>query len=248
MDAGLARIAQQSDPRKVRIVHGKKVAWSEVWEHNPRIAKPNEQGRFNIVYGRDPVTNMRGYHTFKTPEQWGYNLDYRPAVGELYFNEAERQFGSHYAGRLIIEPNIKQSGSPNKQWPWHYWQQLADMLNAAGIKPTQLGQATVKRLEGVDLVVTPRFRDACAVISYAQGVVLHESGLHHAAAALNIKGVVLFGGFTPVELTGYPMHRNLGASLGEACGMRIHCQHCKDWMASITPQAVFDNLMGILNA
>ncbi|MGP1675909.1 MAG: glycosyltransferase family 9 protein [Burkholderiales bacterium] len=241
-------MAQQKDPRRVRIMHSYKVPWSEVWENNPRLAKPVEQGDFQLIYGRSIATNMRPYHTGKTQERWSYNLAFRPDVGELYLTDAELEFGSRYQDRLVLEPHIKPGASPNKSWGWDRWQRLAKLFIAAGMPVTQVGVPGTLVLEGAEFVPTATFRMACGVIAFARAVVLQEGGAHHAAAALGVPGVVIFGGFTPVELTGYACHQNLGVSLGDACGNRQPCQHCFEIMAGITPGRVFDETRGILRA
>jgi ADP-heptose:LPS heptosyltransferase len=246
MVAGKARAMQQTDPRKVRVTHNGQVRWNEVWDHNPRIARPEEKGDFQVLQARGP-DNRRPYHTGKTAERWTYNLAFRADPGELYFSKQEQEFGARHKGLVLIEPNIKLKASPNKQWGWERWQRLADLMRAAGIVPTQfMGAPGAKQLQRVEVVQSPGFRSACAVIANAKACVLPEGGLHHAAAALNVPAVVIFGGFTPVELTGYSMHRNLGASLGDACGMRTPCQHCAKEMAKITPEQVLEELKEML--
>jgi len=245
--SGRARVMQQTDPRKVRVTCPKRIyQWSQVWDENPRIARPGEAGDFQELYARSVQTNMRPYHTAKTPERWTYNLNFRPDLGELYFTEAEREFGTRYAGRIIVEPLIKPGASPNKQWGWVRWNKLAWLMQRAGLRVTQLGPSNTPNLDGADLIVTTGFRMACAVLANARAAVLPEGGTHHAAAVLGVPAVVIFGGFTPVELTGYPLHRNLGVSLGEACGNRRPCQHCAAAMAAITPETVFTALQEIL--
>jgi len=246
MLSGAARKAQQTDPRKCRVTYkGLANRWSPIWDGNPRIAKPLACGDFQDLPARD-MANNRPYHTGKTAERWAYNLDFRPDVGELYFSKDEKAFGAKYPGRLILEPHIKPGASPNKRWPWEFWQRLAKLFIAAGMPVTQLGAPGTKVLDGAEFVPTGSFRTACSVIAGARGAVLHEGGAHHAAAAFGVPAVVIMGGFTPVELTGYPMHRNLGASLGEACGNRLPCKHCAEWMARITHGMVFDELRSLL--
>jgi ADP-heptose:LPS heptosyltransferase len=244
--SGRARVMQQTDPRKVRVTHNGQVRWNEVWDHNPRIARPEESGDFQVLQARGS-DNHRPYHTGKTAERWTYNLSFRADQGELYFSKQEQEFGARHKGLVLIEPNIKLKASPNKQWGFERWQKLADLMRAAGIVPTQfMGAPGARQLQGVEVVQSPGFRSACAVIANAKACVLPEGGLHHAAAALNVPAVVIFGGFTPVELTGYSMHRNLGASLGDACGMRTPCQHCEAHMAAITPERVLEELKEML--
>lgn len=245
MLAGRVRVMQQTDPRKVRVTCRGGPWWSPVYDHNPRIARPEERGEFQVLQARG-ADNHRPYHTRKTDERWTYNLAFRPDVGEIYFSREEAAFGARYPGLVILEPNIKPKASPNKQWGWERWQKLADLMRAAGLTPMQFTGARV--LRGVDTVQTPSFRMACAVMANAKACVLPEGGLHHAAAALNVRGVVIFGGFTPVELTGYAVHRNLGVSLGEACGMRLPCRHCAAEMAKIEPEFVLQQLTEVLSA
>ena len=227
-------------------MHQRKVPWSQAWDGNPRLAKPDEKGDFQLLYARSLDTNMRGYHTAKTPERWSYNLDYRPELGEIYLTPAERDFGQRYAGRIIVEPHIKPGASPNKQWSWVRWNKLAWLMQRSGLRVTQLGPIGTALLDGAELVPTSTFRQAAAVITGAQACVLPEGGSHHAAAAVGTPAVVIFGGFTPVELTGYPLHTNIGASLGDACGMRTPCPHCAAWNARIVPEHIFAELCRIL--
>jgi ADP-heptose:LPS heptosyltransferase len=246
MVAGRARVMQALDPRKVRVTYQGKPRWSEIWENNPRFARLEERGDFQELPARN-ATNNRPYHLAKSDAKWTYNPGFRADRGELYFSAAEKAFGERHRGLVVIEPNIKLKASPNKQWGWERWQRLADLLNAAGIKPTQLvGAPGARVLSGVGTVPTPSFRMACAVIGGARACILPEGGPHHAAAALNVPAVVIFGGFTPVELTGYEGHRNLGVTVADACGMRTPCQHCAAEMARITPEAVLEEFVRIL--
>ena len=69
--------------------------------------------------------------------------------------------------------------------------------------------------------------------------------LMHAAAALKVPAVVIYGGFISPKVTGYPLHRNLFTG-GTPCGMRTNCKHCRDAMAAILPTTVYDELKEIL--
>lgn len=247
MDSGAARALQHRDQRQVRIQHQHKVVWSEVWEHNPRLARPHECGEFQILYARSLAANMRPYHRARDDRRWTYNLDFRAQVGELYFSEHERNMASVHSPQIVIEPTIKPRASPNKDWGWMRWHEFARLALQAGLSLYQLGsRKSTPRLQGAQLIETFNFRMACAVLSRAKAYVGHEGGLHHAAAALGIPGVVVFGGFTPIELTGYQMHRNLGVSLGDACGMRVPCEHCAREMERITPEQVLRELMAVM--
>jgi ADP-heptose:LPS heptosyltransferase len=249
MVSGRARVMQQTDPRKVLVTYQgapKWSRWASVWENNPRIAKAGERGDFQELQARDRVTNMRPYHLAKTPERWTYNPAFRADVGEIYFTEEEKAFGRPHVGAVILEPHIKPGASPNKDWGWARWNELALLVQQAGLRVMQVGAAGTPVLNGAELIVTPSFRLACAVLFQARAAILPEGGLHHAAAALGVPAVVIFGGFTPVELTGYALHRNLGVSVGEACGRRTPCAHCAVEMGKIAPARVMLELEGII--
>lgn len=246
MFSGQARVAQLTDRRKVRATYNGKVRrwnqWNTVWSWNPRIAQEHEQGDFQLLPARDE-NNMRPYHVAKTEKHWFYREDFRAEVGEIYLTDGEKRFGDAYRGRIILEPHIKSGASVNKQWGWVKWNKLARILNREGLRVAQLGAASTVTLDGVELIQTPNFRLACSVLRGSLGVVLPEGGTHHAAAAFAVKGVVLFGGFTPIGLTGYAVHVNLGAEFGDACGSRLSCKHCAQWMERITPEEVRKSLM-----
>lgn len=248
MVAGRARVMQQTDPRKCRVTYRGIAKWlpsAAVWENNPRIARADEAGDFQQLPARD-MSNLRPYHTGKTSERWSYNTAFRPDVGELYFTDAERNFGELRADKIILEPHIKAGASPNKQWGWVRWNKLAWLMQRSGLRVTQLGPSDTPLLEGAELIITPNFRMAAAVLSKARAAVLPEGGLHHAGAACGVPAVVIFGGYIGVETTGYPMHRNLGTSVSGACGMRLPCQHCAEWMGRISPEQVMKELETIL--
>lgn len=244
MASGDARAARARDPRRVQVLdrHGAP-RWHELWVGNPDIARPGERGNLQSLRNGPGV---RPYHLAKSDERWTFNPAYRATPGRIVLTAAEQELADRHAGRIIVEPLIKAKAPANKQWGWVRWNKLAWILAQRGHRVTQLGPDPREVLDGADYVVTPRFRDACAVLSTARAAVLPEGGLHHAAAAFNVPAVVIFGGFTPVELTGYDLHHNIGARLGDACGMRKPCDHCAAWMASITPEHVADQLEKIL--
>ena len=149
---------------------------------------------------------------------------------------------------MPLEPRIKAGASPNKDWGWARWQALVRLRR--DVDWVQLGPPGTRLLDGARLVATADFRTACALLSGARAAVLPEGGLHHAAAALRVPAVVIFGGMTSPANTGYETHVNLFETMGGAspCGQRLPCDHCARAMAAITPEAVADHLERILDA
>lgn len=243
MVTGHVRRMQMTDPRKVRLVYERPNHWSEVFNGNPRIAARGEAGDFQLYQPR--VNGLRPYIAAKTDRQWTWRDDAKPEVGELYFSHSEKAYASQYSGDVILEPNCKPKASPNKDWGWERWQKLAHMLIAMGIKPRQLGPKGTKTLNGVKLIETPTFRDAAVVLSRSRVAILPEGGLHHAAAAVGCKSVVIFGGYISPQQTGYDTQVNLFTG-DKPCGWRLPCKHCAEAMQQITPALVLEKVKEIM--
>jgi ADP-heptose:LPS heptosyltransferase len=89
-----------------------------------------------------------------------------------------------------------------------------------------------------DGLKAPDFRHALAVMERAALYIGPEGGLHHGAAAVGTKAVVLFGAWIPPQVTGYDSHINIAT--GKACGSLKACPHCAEAMASISVDQVFE--------
>lgn len=175
-------------------------------------------------------------------ERWTWK-PFQCEPGEIYLSDAEKVFGAAHSGHILLEPHTKGTAGGNKSWGWARWEAIAGLLR--GLPLAQMGPVGVKVLPGVKFIPTAGFRDACAVLAGARAFVGAEGGLHHAAAALGIPAVVIFGGFISPENTGYAMHRNLFTG-GIACGSRMPCEHCRAAMERITPAEVEQHVREII--
>lgn len=254
MVTGEARRLQERDPRPVLVVgHDGMPRWHPLWEHNPRLVR-DRKGEFqelrngprcrpyvdyaamrrdfaSVFPGRPFTTKVRDARL-----PWRYT-NWRSTPGELYLPRFESR------GTVVIEPHMKPSGSPNKQWGWERWQELVRLMDLSWV---QLGPPGTRILEGVRHLSTPTFLDARAPLSGASAAVLPEGGLHHAAAALGIPAVVIFGGMTSPANTGYDLHVNLFEPEDGPCGQRVACEHCERAMAAIRPEIVAHHLEQVL--
>ena len=246
MAAGEARRAFLDHGRRVEILdrNGKR-RWSPIWDGMDYIARPDEPGEFLTLHNGP---GKRPYIAAKSDQRWTWNTAHRPAKAVLELSADEKAFAERYRDRIIVEPHLKARSSPNKEWGWVRWNKLAWLLQERGRKVTQLGPANTALLECVEYIETPTFRRAAAVLSVARAAVLPEGGLHHAAAAVGCRAVVIFGGYIGTEITGYDCHVNLGADGRDACGMRVPCEHCRKWMDGITPEQVMRELLRIIEA
>lgn len=186
----------------------------------------------------------RPYIANKAPDRWTWK-PYKPIPADIVFTKAELAFAEPYRGAVMVEPNVKANGHDNKAWNAISWSQLDLMLR--GQRVVQCGpEGAPIKLRHAEFVVTDGFRKACAVLSVCKAFIGTEGGLHHAAAAVKVPGVVLYGAFISPEVTGYDLHRNLFTGSGLGCGMRTHCEHCRKAMTAITPTMVMDNLKELI--
>lgn len=138
----------------------------------------------------------------------------------------------HEAGYVVIEPGAKRR---NKQWPVDRWQAVADKVDNV----VELG--TSPRLKGVRHIRTNTIHDAIDVLSGASLLITTDGALHHAAAALGVRAVVLWGGFSSPDVLGYDAHTNIWDG-DKPCGNLKKCPHCTAKMAAITPADVLEAL------
>ncbi len=156
---------------------------------------------------------------------------------------------SELKGCVIIEPHVKRGAPVTKDWGFGRFKALVALL--PDLPWVQLGPTDTERLRGVRHVITPDIRRASAYMSQARAFVSPEGGMHHCAAAFNVPGVVIFGGYIAPRVTGYDMHVNLytgGEEYPKGCGSRASCKHCERAMAMITPGQVAGALWDILRA
>lgn len=243
MATGFARGAAQRGKR-IAFGDGKQIKWDQhsrqIFSRNPNIAEPGQEKTGNIewvaFYRGNRIYNRQG------PKGWIWNYEFRSKPGEMFFSREEKQFAEGLGrGFVVIEPNVPafKSVASNKQWPVDRYQAVASALASKGYRVIQFGYGGPVRLKNASLVATPSFRHGLAVLARSALYVGPEGGLHHGAAAVDVQGVVLFGGFIPPQVTGYDTHTNLTGGV-EACGSTSPCAHCRSAMQAITVDEVLD--------
>lgn len=237
------------------------VVWEEIFDGCEAVAREPGDGVREVVEGG----GVRPYIAEKTAVRWSWK-PYKPKPATLTFRPEHIEFARNVLreGRIdvLIEPSIKMIGHHNKDWGRVRWALLCRALIDAGLSVAQFFHTPgahiffprdLSRIEGgggARLIQTPTFMHAACVMQEAARAgavgVLPEGGLHHAAAAVGLRSVVIYGGFISPEQTGYAMHRNLFAG-GEPCGSRFDCPHCAAAMNDIKPIDVFAEAIGLLN-
>ena len=247
MATGLAKLLHRESGKKVMIVDARgRLRKHDIFVNNPKIVQPGQSVKDYILL-RNHSGSGRPYFSNQNDRKFIFK-EFKPEPGELFFTNDELQFSHKHAVDVIIEPNIKNAVSvDNKDWGISRWLELAELLRTNGIKFTQLAPQypPARLLPGAEFIATQTFRQAAAVMAKAKIVICTEGGLHHAAAALGIPAVVIYGGFISPNQTGYDLHVNLFTG-GTPCGHKFSCDHCKEAMAKISPQEVFAHVIKLL--
>ena len=142
-----------------------------------------------------------------------------------------------------------------KAWPKSCWLSLIQALNKAGQPWFVLGRGNVwpELLPSQHLVNSTSLRESAALLARAKVLVTADSGPMHLAAAVATPVVALFGPTTP-EWGFYPEgahDRVLETALGcRPCSLHggKGCVKAYECMRSIRVEAVFEAVLGILNA
>jgi hypothetical protein len=243
--SGLARGAAARG-KKIAFGDGKRILWSrqsvEIYLGNPNVAPPGFERESNLEW----IPYYRGKRFYGSSDgvRWHF-VNFQCPPGEIFFSDAEKARMATWrwpAGPVIVEPTVKPHGAcagTNKQWPVDRYNAVAAALLEEGYWVCRMGPGGDADYPYMRRVPTVSFREALMVMSKAKLYIGPEGGLHHAAAALGVPAVVIFGGFNTPRSTGYPWHVNL--TVGAApCGMQRVCPHCIEAMKSISVDRVLD--------
>lgn len=241
MASGMARGAAARG-RRVAFGDGVKIKWSRfselVFRNNPNVAAPGCEFDTDIEW----IPYYKGHRIYNEPGQskWTWNYGFKPIPGEFFFSDDEINYSRSYSGSglVIIEPNVPQykSVASNKQWAPERFHAVARRLMADGHRVAQFSYGGLHSLP-VEQISTPDFRRAVAILAHARLYIGPEGGMHHAAAAMGVPAVVIFGGFVPPQVTGYDFHHNV--AVGKACGSWLPCAHCYNALRVITEDMVY---------
>lgn len=225
----IAKRANTVTGKPVMVGDGTRIIWSEVFRNNPRITDKISP---DAVWVKN-VSGNRPYIDYSKSDRTKFVWKpYKVEPGEIYFSADELRW--QQKGFVYIEPNVKGSFGGNKDWGFNRWQEVVN--NLPGI---WFVQGTGKKLNNVDQLETKSFRDACALLSRASLFIGTDGGMHHAAAALGKRAVVVWGGLVGPNTLGYDFHTNLCKSK-TFCGSQLTCPHCRQALDSITVTEVCD--------
>ena len=234
---------------------GHNIWWSEIYENNEAIINANQYKNFKNVLWINNYPHHRPYRIYEKDThylKYTWNKSYKAKKGKLFFSNEEKKFANKIFNKIktkskkkiiLVEPNVKiKKGYKNRDWGFNKWQFVVDKLREKFIF-LQTSYSKQQILKNTINIHNINFRSSCAILSKADLFIGTEGGLHHAAAALNKKAVVIFGGFIDPSITGYSFHNNLYIDdLNSPCGSKHECKHCKNCMDLITIDKVIKEI------
>ena len=235
------------------------VHWSDVFFNNPLVVHPDQPTKTLICIPDYPGHRVyidyerseTGIHTDGSSQYFKFQWqeDFKAPKGALYFDNNEKSAASEIALRLpypyfVIEPHVAKKPWINKKaWDFVRWQAVVDALPELHFIQLSGGEV----LNGVHQVETQTFRQACGLVACAGGFVGTDGGLHHAAAALGVPAVVLWGHYSSPEIFGYDEHINVRHAEGIGCGITFdECALCQSSMNDIKVDEVVEAIKGLI--
>lgn len=239
MATGIAR--HRHPGKRVAFGDGNRIIWGpnsrEIFLNNPNIVHPGDEGEAGVVWEKYYKRERQYFTRIRPHGGFDWNPAFRALPGEFYFSSHEIENAKIYkSGFVLIEPNVKAQ-YPNKKWPAERYADVASRLVDYGFPILQF-RTGPEVLPDSQIVHAASFRKAAAILSRAALFIGGEGGLHHAARALDIPAVVIFGGFISPSITGYPEHKNFFTGNDYGCGNVDRCDHCRACMDRITVEEV----------
>ena len=247
MATGEVKLLRKNVDTKFVIGDGIRSYWSPIFDNNPFIIRGGQVKNFkDVIWVKNYEFNRpyRRYGKNLDSNNYNWNHDYKASPGELFFTRKEESFSERIQKTIInkygkkkiifVEPHVKKRmGFENKDWGFHKWQEVINKLsNKYLFIQTTYGKR--RDLENVINIHGINFRYACALMKIADLFIGTEGGMHHAAAALNKKAVVIFGGHISPDITGYSFHKNLYIENEfSPCGNKLKCKHCEECLNEI---------------
>lgn len=226
----------------------------QIFRNNPNLIFPGEPLK---VPGIEWVPFYKGRRIYNRQEgnRWLWNDEFHVTPGEFYFSAAEQEVARKLSlprGYIVVEPNTNKGLHPhaafliNKQWAYRRFGEVACLLLDAGHRVVQFIHGNGYRIPGAILIQTPTFRSAAAILQNASLYIGVEGGMHHAAAAVGVPAVVIFGGWASPHVLGYDNHINLTGGETRFCGLLEPCAHCAAAMERISVDEVYQATQSLL--
>lgn len=258
----VAHEIRKRNPRTEITVHSH---WPDLFLNNPDIARtfpirePHVPEAHPIHY-EHPWPPPEGTHVLRRVcESVGIpGEEVQPAI---YYHptEAERELAREVlppADRplVVVHPFSGFFAARTKQWHFSNWKRFLDLIpedieTLRFCNPDEPATPT-ERSSHRDIQTT-EIRHTAAYLERADAFIGQESGLAHLATALQVPAVVIFTGYVPSSMFGYPQNINLEPlDLPYApCWQGDGCPPCEGEICtqSVSPERALEALMEILD-
>lgn len=201
----------------------------------------------------DRYTHMDYYHAGRIPQKHilhllaeRMGLKTMPAKPLFFLSEkeqAEKILPASEKPWLAMQSIGNSKWTDNKNWGAEKFVRLAELLSPS-FSLVQLGVADDPPLP-VQLNLSGKLsvRQTFRALAQCAGFVGLEGFLMHAATAMNVPSVIVYGGFTAPWQTGYELNTNLYNPVPCApCWLESRCPYDKKCMEEITPAQVVEAL------
>ena len=247
---------------------------SLIYKNNPNITPINKVNRDKPIHFINYHNRNRPYIDYHNSNNnnWKWNMKFSPAPGKLYLEENEKTTATKILNEAKDYWNKKNSSNfkaiiffeststkiedsfyfnkmKNKDWGENNWKELIYRLKKDYLI-IQSKHEKSKKYEGVYYSsIDFDFRTACAIMNKCELFLGPEGGFGHAAAALEKKAVIYFGGWIHPKVTGYDSHENIyfDHSMSPCGAVGYVCSHCDEARQSITVDDLFSKVISILN-
>ena len=247
---------------------------SIVYLNNPKITHSKNLNSNKPVHFIDYSDLNRFYINYSecSDNNLAWRTDFRLIPGKIYFSEKE----INDASNIFIEANnywyginnknpkgviffesysIKSDNELfsnkmiNKNWGEKNWKNLISELKDNYLIIQSVHKKSIKINGTFYSNIQFDFRTACALMDKCDVFLGNEGAFGHAAAALNKKAVVYFGGWISPQSTGYDTHENIFYNDNKSpCGaIGYICDHCETARQRITVDYVKDKINLIFN-
>ncbi len=187
-----------------------------------------------------------------------YGLTARDYECEMYFSTDEEEAVNRLQESLkiatnfvVIEPHSNSQWFGDlREWPFERWERVVEWLSDRNYPVVQIGEGGSSVLRGaIDITGRTSFREAVLLMKRAQLFLGQEGGLMHAANAVNVPSVIVWGGLTMPEFAGYSKHTILCTRVDCApCGLRGNCPHDKKCLTTVESADVISAVSGTLTS
>ncbi len=199
---------------------------------------------FNTNYGKlEPSINYKKHASEIIADLLHVKLKNKKL--DVFLTKEDENFAKKkllkYTNPIII--HISSRCSKNQEWPLERWEELVKQLPEFTFIQIGLTKTDSKVKGTVDLRNTTTIQEAIALIKYSKLFLGVDSVFAHAANAVNIKGIVLFGPSNP-EIWGHDNNMNIYKNVNCAPCIDIiegqACPHEKKCMTKISVKEVVE--------